>query len=63
MPAWLETASGDENSVAPHFDVIKEALKFKAASLTATVEERNQAAQMLKQFYPDTSPSDPNARL
>jgi hypothetical protein len=62
MPAWLETASGDENSVVPHTDVIKTALQFRAASVTATPEERNQAAQILKQFYPETPPSDPNAR-
>ena len=63
MPAWLETASGDPNSTAEHVDVIKTALQCRAASVTATPEEREQAAQMLKQFYQDTPPSDPNARL
>ena len=56
------TASGDPNSTAEHFDVIKERLKAKAADTTVSDAEREQARQMLTQFYPETVPADPLAR-
>jgi hypothetical protein len=58
----IPTASGDPNSTAEHFDVIKEQLKAKATDTTVSDAEREQARQMLRDFYPETAPSDPNAR-
>ena len=50
----FETAEGDPNSTAAHIDFIAEVLKAKAA------DGNEQAAQMLKQFFP--THADPNAR-
>jgi len=52
----------DENSVAPHFDVIREALKFKASSILATDSERQQAQDLLDNIYKEVPPADPEAR-
>lgn len=61
-PAQIETAQGDPNSVAPHFDVIREALKFKASSILATDAERQQSQDLLDQIYKEVPPADPEAR-
>jgi hypothetical protein len=61
-PAQLETARGDPNDTHGHFDVIREALKFKASSILATDADRQRAKPTPEQFYPDVPPSDPNAR-
>jgi len=41
-----------EKQVFVHTDVIKEALRFKAESVIASDQDREQAQQMLKQLYP-----------
>jgi len=52
--------TGDPNSTASHTDVIKEALTAKSKDPSVSDTEREQARQMLNQFYPDTPPADPN---
>jgi len=51
-PAQIETAQGDPNSTEPHTDTIKTALKFKAESVIASDQDREQARALLKQLYP-----------
>ena len=53
---------GQELNSATERDIVKTALKFRAERVTATDAERQRAKQTLEQFYPETPPSDPNAR-
>ena len=48
----LPEVFGDPNSTEPHTDVIKEALRFKAESVIASDQDREQARALLKQLYP-----------
>ena len=58
----IEPVIADENSVAPHFDIIRETLKLRASSVLATAEERKQAQDLLDNIYKEVPPADPVAR-
>lgn len=51
---------GDPNDTSPHTDVIKQMMIAKTKDTNASETEREQARQMLNQFYPYTPPADPN---